>query len=94
MFKKEVLIGFITGVLTSLIFSSIIFISNNPGLPGDEYMKIYLKGKLIVPVISISLLANFALFFIFLKFNKDEISKGILFATFMIGVVVLVLKLM
>lgn len=93
MFKKDIIIGFITGILTSLLFSSIIFISNNPGLPGDEYMKIYMKGKLIVPVISLSLLADLGLFFLFLKLNRDEISKGILFATFLIAAIVVVLKL-
>ena len=92
MFKKEIAIGLVLGIITCALFSSIIFLSNNPGLPGDEYMKIYLKGKLIVPVISLSLLGNFALFFIFLKFDKDEISKGLLLATILIGIVVLALK--
>jgi hypothetical protein len=90
--RKNVLTGFIIGLLSSLILSYIIFWSNNPGMEDEAYMKIFLKGKLIVPVMSISLLANFGLFFIFIKLYKDDISKGILISTMLIGLVILILK--
>ena len=43
-------------------------------------------------IISLSLLINLALFFVKLKFNKDEQSRGILFSTFLYGVVIVILK--
>ena len=92
--RTSILIGFLIGIITSLVFSYIVFINNNPGMNEDDYFKIFFSGKLIVPVMSISLLANFALFFIFLRLNKDAISKGLLIATVIIGVVILVLRFM
>lgn len=92
--KTSIAIGFLIGLITSLVFSYIVFINNNPGMTEEDYFKIFFSGKLIVPVMSISLLANFALFFIFLKLNKDAISKGLLIATVLIGIVILVLRFM
>ena len=92
--RTNIIIGFFIGIITSLVFSYIVFINNNPGMNEDDYFKIFFSGKLIVPVMSISLLANFALFFIFLRLNKDAISKGLLIATVIIGVVILVLRFM
>ncbi len=92
--RTSIIIGFSIGIITSLVFSYIVFINNNPGMNEDDYFKIFFSGKLIVPVMSISLLANFALFFIFLRLNKDAISKGLLIATVIIGVVILVLRFM
>ena len=43
-------------------------------------------------IISLSLLGNLALFFLKLKFNKDQQSRGILFSTFLYGVVIVILK--
>ena len=43
-------------------------------------------------IISLSLLINLVLFFVKLKFNKDEQSRGILFSTFLYGTVIVILK--
>ena len=92
--RANINLGFLLGLATSLVFSYIVFINNNPGMNEDDYFKIFFSGKLIVPVMSISLLANFALFFIFLRLNKDAISKGLLIATVIIGTVILLLRFM
>ncbi len=92
--RTSIILGILVGLLTSLVFSYIVFINNNPGMTDDDYVQIFVSGKLIVPVMSISLLANFALFFICLKFNKDNFSKGLLIATMLIGAVILVLRFM
>ncbi|MES2618514.1 MAG: hypothetical protein V4613_11590 [Bacteroidota bacterium] len=91
--KKAILLGFILGIVTSFILSIIIFYSSNPGVENGEFLSIYVKSKLIVPVVSISLLANMALFFIFIRLNKDNISKGLLIATMLIGLGVLIIRL-
>jgi hypothetical protein len=43
------------------------------------------------PVLSLSLLANLALFFIFDKFGKPLAMRGVILATFIYGVVIVVL---
>ncbi len=92
MSKKQILLGFLLGIIISFLFTLFIYYSNNPGLSDAAYRKFFIDAKLIVPIVSISLLANFVLFFIFIKLNKDEISKGILIATILIGLIVLILK--
>lgn len=91
---KSVVLGFVLGIITSLIFSVIVFFSSNPGIDNGQFLSVYMKSKLIVPVVSISLLANFALFFILLRFNKDNISKGIMLSTMLIGLIILVIRFM
>ena len=93
--KKELILGIIIGLLLAFLFSLLMFYTGNikTGMPTEQFFDIFVKGKIIVPVLSISLLANFALFFIFLKFNKDNISRGIMVATMAIGAVIIILKI-
>ncbi len=44
------------------------------------------------PVLSLSLLANLALFFFFDKLDKPKAMRGVILATFLYGVVIVVLS--
>ncbi len=90
--KKQILIGVIIGLLTAFLISLLVFFNTNPGLTSADYFKVFFNGKLIVPILSISLLGNLAAFFIFIKFNKDYISRGILIATVLIGLFIFIIK--
>ncbi len=91
--RKEILLGFGIGILLEIILCIILYFSFNPGnLRLSEYFNFFANSNLLVPVLTISLLANFALFFLLLKFNKDYISKGIMIATMIIGVLIIIIK--
>ncbi|NNE33501.1 MAG: hypothetical protein HKN40_14180 [Winogradskyella sp.] len=94
MIKKEVLIGFIVGIVASifgLIFAIQIF-----GQSEDWGVVIRdaISQGFLTKLMSIGALLNLAAFFLFLKKNKDERAKGVLIATILIFVTTMVIKLL
>tara|TARA_B110000444_G_C18553199_1_gene461251 strand:- start:300 stop:578 length:279 start_codon:yes stop_codon:yes gene_type:complete len=59
-----------------------------------DFINIQLTKSNLPSIISLSLLSNLAFFFIKLKMNKDEQSRGILISTFLYGFVIIILKFM
>jgi hypothetical protein len=84
---KGVLLGIISPIIAFIIYVVFIIettlgnVINNPSF-----------NRNLPAIISLSLLINLALFFLKIKFNKDEQSSGILFSTFLYGVVIVILK--
>ena len=90
--RKQVLLGLGLGLLTSFLISFVVFLSSNPGFTAADYFNIYVNGKILAPVLSVALVGNLGLFFLFLRLDKDMISKGILSATMLVGVIIFILK--
>ncbi len=90
--KKEIYIGIGIGLLTAFLISFVVFLSSNPGFTAADYFNIYVNGKLLAPILSVALVGNLGLFFLFIKLDKDMISKGILTATMIAGVLIFILK--
>lgn len=90
--KKQFYIGLSLGIFTSFVISLIVFLTSNPGFSVADYFNIFVNGKILSPILSIALVGNLALFFLFLKFDKDLISKGILAATMVVGVLIFIMK--
>lgn len=90
--KRELILGVSLGCLTAFVVSFITFFASNPGFKFADYFNIYVNGHLLAPILSVSLVGNLGLFFLFLKFDKDLISKGILMATIFVGIIIFVLK--
>lgn len=86
------MLGLGLGILTSFLISFVVFLSSNPGFTASDYFNIYVNGKILAPVLSVALVGNLGLFFLFLRLEKDLISKGVLSATILVGVVIAVLK--
>jgi uncharacterized protein (DUF486 family) len=84
---KGVLLGIIAPIIAFIVYVVFIMettlgsVINNPSF-----------NKNLPAIISLSLLINLALFFLKIKFNKDEQSRGILFSTFLYGTVIVILK--
>jgi len=90
--RKHIFLGLGLGILTSFLISFVVFLSSNPGFTASDYFNIYVNGKILAPVLSVALLGNLALFFLFLRLDKEVISKGILSATMLVGVIIFILK--
>jgi hypothetical protein len=90
--KKQFYVGLGLGIFTAFIISLIVFLTSNPGFSVSDYFNIFVNGKILSPILSIALVGNLALFFLFLKFDKDLISKGILAATMVVGVLIFIMK--
>ncbi len=90
--RKQVLIGLLIGLFTAFLISFIVFIGTNPGFTFADYFDIYVNGKLLAPILSVALVGNLGLFFLFLKLDRDAISRGILGSTMIVGILIFVLK--
>jgi len=84
---KGVLLGIISPIIAFIIYVVFIIettldsVINNPSF-----------NRNLPAIISLSLLINLALFFLKIKSNKDEQSRGILFSTFLYGFIIIILK--
>lgn len=92
--KQQTLAGAAIGFVLVFVISVAVFLQSNPGFSLSDYFEIFVNGNILVPTLSISLLGNLAAFYIFLNLNKDNISRGILISTVLVGVLILVLKLL
>lgn len=88
MAKKEkkslnnLIIGIISGLILPII--SIYFFYLFQGSfngPFEEYIKQVLEYKAITQILSVCMLANLGLFFIFLQTIRYKSARGVLFAT-------------
>lgn len=91
--RNQLVSGIVMGIIIPFMISSIVFVETNPNLPYREYFNIYLHGQLLAAILSLSLLGNLALFFLFLKLEKEMVSRGIVASTLLVGVVILILKI-
>ncbi|WP_458628816.1 hypothetical protein [Winogradskyella sp. PC D3.3] len=91
--KKEILIGFIIGIIASIfgfVFAIQIFgKSDDWGVVIEKAI----AGGFFTKLISLGALLNLGTFFLFLKKNKDDRAKGVLISTVVILIITLIIKL-
>lgn len=88
-----IVLGFIGPVIGFFIFYLIKF------LPWGQSLAVYLNllkdnSYLIPKIMSLCLLVNGITFFFYTQYKKDETSRGILVATLMYAIAIIVLKLL
>lgn len=79
--------------MLTFIISVIVFLKSNPGFTVGDYFNIFANGKVLSPILSVALVGNLGLFFLFLKLDKDNISRGVLMATMLIGLVIFIMRI-
>jgi len=86
--KKEILIGFVVALIAT--FSGcFIFIEFFSGFEFDEGLRLIREGNLEGKVLVLGAVANFLVFFIFLKKKQIYRARGVLMETFFIAILVL-----
>jgi len=83
---KGVLLGIIAPIIAFIVY--VVFIKEETL---ENFINNFVTDGNLPKIISLSLLINLALFFLKLKFNKDEQSRGILFSTFLYGAIIVIL---
>ena len=92
--KKEILIGFIVGVIAAtfgLVIAIQIFGQSDDY--GDVIKQAIAQGFL-TKLMSIGALLNLGTFFIFLKKKQDHRAKGVLIATILVLISTMIIKFM
>ena len=90
--KKELLIGFVDALIATSFgcFIFLEFFSNFNFYKSLEFIK---EGSLEGKVLVLGAIANFFVFFVFLKKKQIYRARGVLMETFLIALIVLFLKL-
>ena len=90
--KKEVLVGVIYGVISSLIglIIAILILSENSSI--IESLKNSYYENFLGKLISLGAILNVIVFFVFIKKNQDQRAKGILLSTIFLAILTLILN--
>ena len=87
--KKEVIIGFLVGLVATL-FGFFIYVEFISPFGFDETLDIMQEGGLYGKVLGLAALPNLFVFFVFLRKKQDLRARGVLLACFCVAFVILV----
>jgi hypothetical protein len=90
--KKEIFIGFFTALIATF-FGCYLFIEYFSNKGFHETINLIIQGNLQGKVLVLGAIANFFVFFIFLKKKQIYRARGVLLETFLIAFLVLILTL-
>ena len=86
--KKEVIIGFLVGLVATL-FGFFIYVEFISPFGFDETLSIMQEGDLYGKVLGLAALPNLFVFFVFLRKKQDLRARGVLLACFCVAFVIL-----
>ena len=92
MIKKEILIGFLTGIGTNLV-GMLLYILIFSELSIWETLQESLNSGFIGTLITAGAILNFLPFFVFLKKEKTYRARGVLMASIFAALAIAILKL-
>jgi len=89
--KNTVLTGILCGIIVpAIVFFLLHTFTFNRVTP--EYL--FTSPGILAKLLSLSLLGNLAAFFLFLKYDFELSARGVLFATFIYGAGIAILKIL
>jgi drug/metabolite transporter (DMT)-like permease len=96
IFKKDSLkLGLALGLIGPVLGLVIIYFSRYSAFSFREFLDEFLNtNRLITSIGSLALLANAAIFAIYVHFNKSNTFKGVFIVTLIYGIGILVLKIL
>lgn len=92
MIKKEILIGFITGIAANLM-GMLLYILIFSELSVIETLQESIKGDFIGTLITAGAILNFLPFFLFLKQERTYRARGVLMASILAALIIAIIKL-
>ena len=92
MIKKEIFIGFLTGIASNLV-GMVIYILIFSELSILDTLKESMRGGFIGTLITAGAILNFIPFFYFLKKEKTYRARGVLLASILAALVIAIIKL-
>jgi hypothetical protein len=86
-------LGLILGLVGPLLTLFIIYLITTDDIPIRSYINQLIFFKIYTHIISLSAIPNLLIFFIFIWLNKLKSARGVLFATIILALTVLGLRL-
>ena len=92
MIRKDVIIGFLLGILANIIGICIyIILFSKEGFEGT--IKSAVSFNFIGKLVSLGAILNLVVFFVLIKMNQDNKARGVLLATLMAAIIVIINKI-
>jgi len=92
MIRKDVIIGFLIGLLANIIGIAIyIFLFSKEGFINT--IQTAINFSFIGKLVSLGAILNLIVFFILIKKNEDNKARGVLMATLLAAIIVIVNKI-
>lgn len=89
---NHLIIGFIIGLLAPTIGITIFYFTKFESIGISEFLKISVEEKMLSPLLSLSAVINLGVFYLFIQFDKLKTGRGIILATFIYGLAIVLLK--
>lgn len=96
IFKRDNLqLGLILGLIGPVIGLLIIYMAKYSSVSLGVFLEdLFSNKRLLTPTASLSLLANVALFTVFVNTRRDRTARGIFLVTVVFGIAILILKIL
>ena len=85
--------GLVPGIILPVIFVIVFWAVKYEGGGLLEFLQKFQEQKLLTKVVSLSAIPNLLLFFLFIWSNRSFSARGVIFATFLLAFLMLILKL-
>ena len=86
--KDHLIVGLISGLIAPPVAFTVFSLTNFPDRSVLGTLHFYYKGNVLSHVISLSVLINLIVFFLFLNSGKEKIARGVIGATFVYVLIV------
>lgn len=92
MIRKDVIIGFIIGIVANIVGIALyILLFSKEGFEGT--IRSAVNFSFIGKLVSLGAILNLVVFFILIKRNEDHKARGVLLATLVAAIIVIVNKI-
>jgi hypothetical protein len=88
----HVIFGFLLGVIAPSLAILIFYYLNFSTSDLGSFLNLSVKEKLLSPLLSLCLVVNLGVFYLFIHFEKLFSARGVILATFLFGFIIVLLK--
>ncbi|MFZ4798512.1 MAG: hypothetical protein ACOYMA_13525 [Bacteroidia bacterium] len=88
----HLIIGLVLGLLAPTLGIMIFFYSKFSESNLAEFLTVSIQEKMLSPLLSLCAVINLGVFYLFIQFDKLQTAKGIILATFIYGLAIVLLK--
>ena len=90
-FNRQI-VGFIVGLIAPMLVMMCFYLVKYSRFTIVEFLNLILGAGIFIPLMSLSVIINLLLFFIFLWTNKDYAARGVILATMVYAFTVIIFK--
>ncbi|MEA3451602.1 MAG: hypothetical protein U9Q83_06820 [Bacteroidota bacterium] len=87
---NSLIIGLIPGIIIPLFTVYFLYLTKNLAMEFKQYIEYMIQHKFITKILSVAVVSNLAVFFLFLQGDRYKSARGVILATLIYGLITLV----